>query len=105
VHAAGPRGNFTAPSPFTIMINDSPASPVAIRFLTANAVLGAVVGSVFAFFVLLTDTFGIFTLIRADANPILPAFAFVIGCMTAFMTMVVATAVALADAEEESSTD
>jgi len=42
------------------------------------------------------DAFGIYSLIRADADPVWPAAVFFTGCVTSFATMVVSTAFALA---------
>lgn len=50
----------------------------------------------FAALMLLTNTLGIYSLIRADIHPIWPAAIFFSGCVTSFMTMTVSTALAFA---------
>jgi hypothetical protein len=63
-----------------------------IRFLVINAALGALVGVIFAVAMLLTDTLGVFTLLRNDSTPVLTTFIFLAGCICTFSTLVIATA-------------
>jgi hypothetical protein len=64
-----------------------------IRFLIDNVVLGAGIGVGIATLILLTDTFGLLTLIRGQSDPIATAFAFVFGGVMIFTPLVLAVAV------------
>ena len=61
-----------------------------------NLVLGAAVGAVTALVMLLTNTVGLFTLLRAQSDPIGTAIAFVLAGVMIFTPLVLAVAVGLA---------
>ena len=67
-----------------------------LRFLIENVVLGAGIGIGIATIILLTDTFGLFTLIRGQSDPIATAFAFVISGIMIFTPLALAVTVGLA---------
>jgi hypothetical protein len=69
-----------------------------IHFVIRNLGSGIAIGLGFAGLMLLTDTCGILSLIRAEPNWLLPAAVFVGGCVTSFATLVFATAIFLAKA-------
>ena len=64
-----------------------------IRFLIDNMALGAGIGIGIATLILLTDTFGLFTLIRGQSDPIATTFAFVVAGVMIFTPLVLAVAV------------
>jgi hypothetical protein len=65
------------------------------QFLIVNVGLGAGIGVLVATLLLLTDTFGIFTLISAGSAPILTALKFIVGGVMIFTPLVFAVAVGL----------
>jgi hypothetical protein len=65
------------------------------QFLILNVGLGAGIGVLVATVMLLTDTFGIFTLISAGSDPILTTLKFVFGGVMIFTPLVFAVAVGL----------
>jgi hypothetical protein len=67
-----------------------------IPLLRQNLVIGAAVGAVTALVMLLTNTVGLFTLLRAQSDPIGAAIAFVLTGVMIFTPLVVAVAVGLA---------
>ena len=64
-----------------------------IQFLIRNGVLGAGIGIGIATLMLGTDTFGLFTLIRGQSDPIATAFGFVVSGVMVFTPLVLAVAV------------
>ena len=66
------------------------------QFLIANVCRGTGIGVLFAALVLLTDAFGIFTLIAAQPAPITTALIFVLVCSVKFIAIGLAVAVGLA---------
>ena len=50
-----------------------------IHFMTKVVLLGASIGIGIAALILLSDTFGLFTLISAESNPIAIAFSFIVS--------------------------
>jgi hypothetical protein len=67
-----------------------------VWFLTDSAVFGAGIGIVIATIILLSDTFGLFTLIRSQSNSIPTAFAFILSGAMIFAPISLAVAVGLA---------
>ena len=67
-----------------------PFEPSLIRLLMENVFVGAAIGVAAAATLLLTDTFGVLTLLREQTHPILPALAFVIGGAMIFSTLALA---------------
>ncbi len=74
-------------------IGRQPPQDSFIQFLLHNVVLGAGIGIGIASLILLTDTFGLFMLIRGQPDPIAMAFAFVMGGVMIFTPLVLAVAV------------
>jgi hypothetical protein len=74
-------------------IGRQPPQDSFIQFLLYNVVLGAGIGIGIASLILLTDTFGLFMLIRGQPDPIATAFAFVMGGVMIFTPLVLAVAV------------
>jgi hypothetical protein len=64
-----------------------------IQFLMRNMALGAGVGIGIASLILLTDTFGLFSLIRGQSDPIATAFGFIVSGVMIFSPLVLAVAV------------
>ena len=64
-----------------------------VQFLIRNVVLGAGIGIGIPTLILLTDTFGLFTLIRGQSDPIATAFGFVVSGVMIFTPLVLAVAV------------
>jgi hypothetical protein len=67
-----------------------------VPLLLQNLILGAVTGAVIALFMLLTNTVGLFTLLRAQSDPIGAAIAFVLAGVMIFTPLVLAVAIGLA---------
>jgi hypothetical protein len=65
------------------------------QFLTAAIYRGIAFGICFAAFVLLTDTFGIFTLVTKQAAPVTFMVIFAFVCSVKFVALSIATAVGL----------
>jgi len=65
-------------------------------FLVGQSAVGVLVGTLFAAFVILTDAWGVATLLSKDASPILSAGLFVGMGIAMFVPLVVATAIFLA---------
>jgi hypothetical protein len=63
------------------------------RVLTDSVVFGAGIGIVIATVMLLSDTFGLFTLIRGQSNSIAAAFAFIFSGAMSFAPISLAVAV------------
>ena len=74
-------------------IGRHPPQDSFIQFLLYNVVFGTGIGIGIATLILLTDTFGIFTLIRGQSDPIATALAFVIGGVMIFTPLALAVAV------------
>jgi hypothetical protein len=66
------------------------------QLLTDGVVLGAVVGSGIATCILLTDMFGLFTLARAQSDPIATIVGFIASGIMIFTPLCLAVAVGLA---------
>ena len=64
-----------------------------IQFLIRSMALGAGIGISIATLILLTDAFGLFTLINGQSDPIATAFGFVISGVMIFTPLVLAVAV------------
>ena len=67
-----------------------------VPLLLQNLVLGATTGTAVALVMLLTNTVGLFTLLRAQSDPIGAAIAFVLAGVMIFTPLVLAVAVGLA---------
>ena len=65
------------------------------RYLVLNAVLGAVLGGIFGVAVLITDAFGIRSLVAASGDITETTVIFLLGSPITFTPFVVATAIAL----------
>ena len=68
-----------------------------ITLLITNALAGALVGALVSACLLLTDTWGVSTLIRGDANPMLAAVVFIANGVLIFATVMISTAIFLTD--------
>ncbi len=66
-----------------------------VTFVIANACRGIVLGISFALLVLMTDAFGIFTLISAQPAPLTTALIFVLVSGFKFVALTIAIAVGL----------
>jgi len=64
-----------------------------MKLLMVNAAAGTLVGAVLSVALLLTDTWGISTLIGSDARPPLSALLFITNGIVMFATLMAATAV------------
>ena len=82
------------------MINSKPM-PDLIKFLAGQWVVGAGISTLFAAFILLTDAWGVGTLIRSDASPILSAAIFVGVGIALLAPLVVGTAIFLAGSSSD----
>ena len=71
-------------------------SPSLIRLLMENVFVGAAIGVAVAATFLLTDAFGLLTLLREQTDPILPAVAFVSGGAMIFSVLALALGVGCA---------
>jgi hypothetical protein len=65
-------------------------------FLVGQSVVGVLVSILFAAFIILTDAWGVATLISNDASPILSAALFIGMGIAMFAPLVVATSIFLA---------
>ena len=63
------------------------------RYLIANALMGAALGIVFGLGLLVTDTFGLRSLILASTDAATATVIFLVGGAMAFSPFVVATAI------------
>lgn len=70
--------------------------PSPMRLLLINAALGCAAGCLFFAALLATNSFGLLTLIQADAEPLIPALVLLTGCASTFAVSAVATAIAFA---------
>ena len=70
--------------------------PDLIKFLLGQWAVGASLVTVFATLILLTDAWGLGTLIRADASPVLSAAIFIVFGVILLAPLVVGTAIFLA---------
>ena len=66
-----------------------------VAFIIANACRGIVLGISFAALVLVTDAFGLFTLLSAQRNPMSTALIFVLVSGFKFVALTIAFAVGL----------
>jgi hypothetical protein len=67
-----------------------------VRSLINTVVLGTGIGTFIATLILISDTFGLFTLARSQSDPIATAFAFVASGVMIFTPLSLAVAVGLA---------
>jgi hypothetical protein len=91
------RSTTDSPFPFlTAPIGRQRHQDLSIpQFLVVNVGLGVGIGILFAALMLLTDTLGIFTLIRAGSAPIPTVLMFTVGGIMTFTPTVLAVAVGL----------
>jgi hypothetical protein len=73
-------------------------APSVAQFVIANVYRGIAIGISFAVLVLMTDAFGIFTLISAQPAPLTTALIFVLVSSFKFVALTIAVAVGLAAA-------
>ena len=67
-----------------------------VRFLLEAVLFGAAIGAGAAISILLSDTFGLFTLIRGQSDSIAASFAFIISGAMTFAPIFIAVALGLA---------
>lgn len=70
--------------------------PDLIKFVAGQWVVGASLTTLLALFLLATDAWGIGTLVRADASPVLTATIFIFFGVVLLAPLVVGTAIFLA---------
>ena len=75
--------------------------PHLIKFLIGQYAVGAGLSTLFSLLLILTDTWGLGTLIRADANPFLSAAIFVVVGIVLLAPLVVGTAIFLAGSSSD----
>jgi|GEM_PF-4815025 len=75
--------------------------PDLIKFVVRQWAVGASFVTVFATLILLTDAWGLGSLVWADANPIFAAVIFVLVGVVLLAPLVVGTAIFLADSSSD----
>jgi hypothetical protein len=77
------------------MTNSGSNAAGLIRFIAVQSAFGVIIGTLFAGIILLTDAWGLATLIRADESPLFSAALFVGIGVALLAPLVVATALFL----------
>lgn len=77
--------------------------PELIKFVATQYAIGIVTVASFAVLLLVTDAFGLGTLVQSDATPITTAVIFIVFGVILLAPLVVGTAIFLADSKPDSS--
>jgi hypothetical protein len=75
---------------------DSEPMPDLIKFVAGQWAVGASLTTLFAAMILLTDAWGLGTLVRSDASPVFAATIFILFGVVLLAPLVVGTAIFLA---------